>query len=259
MQGKYTFENPFAKLLQQVQAQGTNIVSPTLPVDVSTFQPQETQTPTPITSNKVKVSLLMTKPEELRVNDKIKIYVAITSNDKTVQSYNITIKYDPKFLKFNSKAFLDTDYELTENVIVNETSNTIIVKGTAKETPVSLNKNLAYIEFLTIDEGSTLVQISTTNQDTEILNLQGINILEEATNITIGIEEKLPPTPVPSVTDFVTATPTKASTTPEPTKILPRSSLELTDFAQYAPIGAGVLILIVGIWLKRLMSSKDEY
>ncbi|MBP9758515.1 hypothetical protein KBD45_02375 [Candidatus Dojkabacteria bacterium] len=251
MEKNFAFENPFLEMFQKVQAQGTNIVSPTLPVDISSLQPQEILTPTPPPSNKVNISLLISDNKPIRVNDKIKTYVAITSNDLAVQSFQITIEYDSKMVKFAAKDFLDANFEITENIIVNETKSTIIVEGTAKATPQAINSNVAFIEFLTIDKGSTTIKISNTNQDSQILNPEGNNILETVENLDLEIDEQLAATPIPGYSITITPTP-KASS-------LPESSLDLNILSQFTPIGAGILVLIFGLWLKKLVSSKEDY
>lgn len=251
MKNNYKFENPFFEMFQKVQAQGTNIVSPTLPVDISSLQPQEILTPTPAPSNKINASLLIDNVETIRVNDKIRIYLAITSNDLVVQSFQITIKYDSKMLKFEAKDFLDSNFELNENILVDEAKSTIIVNGEASETPQTINSNIAFIEFLTIDKGLTTVSISNTNLDSEILNSEGNNILETVENLDLNIDEQLAATPIPGYS--ITTTPT-----PKPTT-LPESSMDLTALSQFTPIGVGIFIILLGVWLKKLVSSKEDY
>lgn len=245
------FENPFFEIIQKAKAQGTNIVSPTLPVDTTNLVPNEAITPTPVPSDTVSASLLNANTtNDLRVNERLRVNLAITSGDTPVQSFNITFRYDDAMLRYAAQDFLDNNYEITENILVEEEESTIVIKGIAQGEPQTLNKNIAFIEFLTIDQGSTTLTISNTNLDSEILNEDGINILEETSNLTVNIGELREPTPRPSGSISITPTTTTSS--------LPESDIDLTVITQHTPVIAGMIILIIGLWLKKLVSSKDE-
>jgi hypothetical protein len=251
MVNKNIFENPFEAIIQKANAQGTNIASPTLPVDVSEFTPQETNTPTPAPSQTVKISLINATTGQIRVDEKIRINIALSSAQKKIQSFTITIEYDPLLLKYTAKSFLSENYTVGENILVDESKSTIVITGTAQSDAEVLNDNVAFVEFLTIDKGTTLLEVSNTNLDSEVLDENGNNILQSVSNLTIGIGQLVPATPTPKVSPItnITGTPTRSPN-------LPDSSLG--DLLQYTPIAIGVVIIGLGFWLKRLVSGKDD-
>lgn len=246
------FENPFELIIQKAKAQGTNIASPTLPVDVSSFTPAETMTPTPAPSGRVRISLLNATTGVIRVDEKIRINVGLTSAQKKVQSFSITFKYDPLILKYTAKSFLVENYKAGENILVDEDKNTVVIQGVAQGDATAVNDNVAFIEFLTIDQGTTTLAISNTNLDSQVLDETGTNILQDVANLTIGVGQQVPVTPTPKASAV-------ASTTKTPTinNNLPNSNF--SDFIQYAPILIGAVIVGIGFWLKRLVSRDDEY
>lgn len=230
----------FLSLIQKAQAEGADsVAAPTFPFTVpggGVVNPPATNEPG-IT--------LQTDSTNVEVGDEFKVKINVDSKTTNISGFTTSITFDPAFLVvLDSNTaeqgiqvdYLDTVFLPIANT-VNNNSGIISLRSEAGENQQStVNRTVAEIEFRAIKKGSS--QIKVVEENSNILNVAGIDILSQTNALNINI-----------------ASQTNTGTNPPPPPIIPK-----TGFADEAGILvmsiSGILLITAGLYLSRVKKRK---
>lgn len=232
----------FLDLIQKVKAQGADtLAAPTFP-----FTPPGGTSP-PANGTKNHTILLQADSASLNVGDTVKVRIYISSTAENISSFSVNIAFDPEFVRVIDADetaagvqidYIDTTFRTQTNTVNNSTG---IINIRAEATTASaLTRTVAEIEFLALKSGTTEIEIITGNSN--IVNTNGVDLLEEANAISLNIS-----------TTTEEPYPTQPPTTPS----IPNTGIQ--DHPSLI-IGAasGILLIIVGLYLNKIGSAKNH-
>lgn len=205
------------------------VAAPTFPFT----PPFETPTPTPTTEG-AKITL-NTSDATLKVGDKTTVTIRVESDDVEIKAYKVVISYDPTKLRVIDKdtqtsgtqvSFTDTFFTDTAN-LASEQIGTIEVTATTPSSAVTVNRNVADIEFEARATGTVTLEII--EEQSSLTDTNDANALESTVPLVITIAG-----------DSTTPTGT-------PTPVLPKSGI--FDESPILTGIVGVLLVITGIVL----------
>jgi hypothetical protein len=221
-QSNTNFENPFGNIFIRTYAQSSDtVVSPTLPVDPNLTGPL-------FESSEVleaSASMVIDGSPQIRVGDSLTTNLEINSGGQSISIVSIVIEYDGQYLRYTNHE-IPSVIEL--DVTVNEPNGTITMVGQF-ESPVLINQILASIDFTSIQQGSTTINI--VPQMSILETIEGNNVLENARGATVEILGS----------DAVVTSPTEVIITQ-----IPKSSL--TDPGNIWGVLIGFLAIVTGFW-----------
>ncbi|MBN1915836.1 hypothetical protein JW796_02455 [Candidatus Dojkabacteria bacterium] len=218
-------------LLDKVYAQSNldTLAAPTFP-----FTPPFEEQPPATTTDGAKISLNTSKAT-LKVGEKTTVTIRVESDDIEINTYKIVISYDPTKLGVIDKdaqtsgtqiSFTDTYFTDNAN-LASEQIGTIEIAATTPSSAVTVNRNVADIEF----EGRATGTVT-------------LEIMDEHSSLTGTNNTNIPASTVPLV---ITITGDTTTPTIIPTPGLPKSGI--LDESPVLTGIVGILLVMTGIML----------
>jgi hypothetical protein len=186
-----------------------------------------------------------------------------TASGILVSKYSIVVDFDPTKLSVRDadSATAGTQVEFLDSLFqVEPGTNNVTAAGritlSAKSpsaTSYAINRKVARITFQTLETGTTTISLPSGSTGNQLVNQNGIALPLTLNSVTLSIGAQASTSTSATTTATVSSGGQTTSSTSSSTSVIPNTALS-DDILSTAPLLVGVLMLIIGVALRK---SKD--